>query len=388
MPTRSRIEAATGGGVGPLRRGLLPPLLPGAARRRGPGRPLPPLRRRAAAWTRASGSRRAVYLRRTPTSPRRTATRSSTTSGFGRAEGRLRLPQPDASADVRDALRGAVAAPAADAARPRADARAPGHRPHRQRRTPPASSAASGPRSSWASCSPTARRLAPAGHPHRRAGRPRDGRAREGHRLVHLTARSSSATSRSTAPARCRRPERDVIMTTSWWTTRAVLDSTLPRDQVVYLLQEDERMFYACGDERLLCQETLAEPDLAVVVNTRRLLDHLTASGAIPHLADAIVARACVSRGIEPAPARARAPSATCSSTPGPRTPATSSGAAAWCCRGPSRSGCWTPTSGTSTSSAGPPGADAARRGGAAGHEGLGWADYQDLVARWTPPWS
>jgi hypothetical protein len=73
----------------------------------------------------------------------------------------------------------------------------------------------------------------------------------------------------------------DVVMTTSWWSTRAVLDSTLPRQQVLYLLQEDERMFYPWGDDRLLCQETLAEPDLAVVVNTRRLLDHLTTSGAI-----------------------------------------------------------------------------------------------------------
>ena len=92
----------------------------------------------------------------------------------------------------------------------------------------------------------------------------------------------------------------DVIMTTSWWTTRAVLDSTLPRDQVVYLLQEDERMFYPWGDDRLLCQETLAEPDLAVVVNTRRLLDHLTTSGAIT-VADATSFEPAFP-GIEPAP--------------------------------------------------------------------------------------
>ena len=91
----------------------------------------------------------------------------------------------------------------------------------------------------------------------------------------------------------------DVIVTTSWWTTRAVLDSTLPRDQVVYLLQEDERMFYPWGDDRLLCQETLAEPDLAVVVNTRRLLDHLTTSGAIT-VADATSFEPAFP-GIEPA---------------------------------------------------------------------------------------
>ncbi|MCF6376994.1 hypothetical protein L2K70_05215 [Nocardioides KLBMP 9356] len=84
--------------------------------------------------------------------------------------------------------------------------------------------------------------------------------------------------------------DRDIVMTTSWWTTRAVLDSDIPREQVLYLLQEDERMFYAFGDERLLCSETLAEPDLAVVVNTSRLLEHLSGPGGLPHLAESAVA--------------------------------------------------------------------------------------------------
>ena len=84
--------------------------------------------------------------------------------------------------------------------------------------------------------------------------------------------------------------DRDLVMTTSWWTTRAVLDSDIPREQVLYLLQEDERMFYAFGDERLLCQETLAEPDLAVVVNTSRLLEHLSGPGGLPHLRESAIA--------------------------------------------------------------------------------------------------
>lgn len=83
--------------------------------------------------------------------------------------------------------------------------------------------------------------------------------------------------------------DRDIVMTTSWWTTRSVLDSDIPREQVLYLLQEDERMFYAFGDERLLCSETLAEPDLAVVVNTSRLLTHLV-EGGLPHLRDQAIA--------------------------------------------------------------------------------------------------
>jgi len=81
---------------------------------------------------------------------------------------------------------------------------------------------------------------------------------------------------------------RDLIITTSWWTTRAALDSTLPRDQMLYLLQEDERMFYSWGDERLLCSETLAERDVAVVVNTRRLLEHLSGPSEPLHATGAL----------------------------------------------------------------------------------------------------
>ncbi|MRG55530.1 hypothetical protein GF108_08035 [Phyllobacterium sp. SYP-B3895] len=66
----------------------------------------------------------------------------------------------------------------------------------------------------------------------------------------------------------------DLILTISWWGTRSVLGSVHPR-QILYLLQEDERMFYCHGDLRLRCAETLAEPELRVLVNTSVLFDHL-----------------------------------------------------------------------------------------------------------------
>jgi len=72
----------------------------------------------------------------------------------------------------------------------------------------------------------------------------------------------------------------DTILTTSWWTTRAVLGS-VDAAQILYLLQEDERMFYAHDDSRLRCAETLAEPNVRVIVNTQLLFDHL-AEGADP----------------------------------------------------------------------------------------------------------
>lgn len=66
----------------------------------------------------------------------------------------------------------------------------------------------------------------------------------------------------------------DVILTTSWWSTRGVLGAVDPR-QVVYLMQEDERMFYPRSDIGLLCSETISRLDLRTIVNSRLLFDHL-----------------------------------------------------------------------------------------------------------------
>lgn len=57
--------------------------------------------------------------------------------------------------------------------------------------------------------------------------------------------------------------------------------NTVPPDRIVYLLQEDERMFYPHGDDHLACSETLAERFGLVVVNTQLLLQHLTSGDNI-----------------------------------------------------------------------------------------------------------
>jgi hypothetical protein len=75
----------------------------------------------------------------------------------------------------------------------------------------------------------------------------------------------------------------ELFVTTSWWTTAATLGS-VPVERIVYLLQEDERMFYPYGDEHLRCSRVLSHPGLRFVVNTRLLFDHLAASG-MPQLA-------------------------------------------------------------------------------------------------------
>jgi SAM-dependent methyltransferase len=71
---------------------------------------------------------------------------------------------------------------------------------------------------------------------------------------------------------------RDIVLTTSWWTTWSTRQS-VPAAQIVCLVQEDERMFYPLGDDYLRCAETLANPDLTCLVNSRLLLDHFQADG-------------------------------------------------------------------------------------------------------------
>ncbi|OJW29662.1 MAG: hypothetical protein BGO51_11265 [Rhodospirillales bacterium 69-11] len=72
----------------------------------------------------------------------------------------------------------------------------------------------------------------------------------------------------------------EIFLTTSWWTTRASF-GVVPPSRIVALVQEDERMFYPQGDERLRCTETLSHPCLTTVVNTEMLFRHLV-SGREP----------------------------------------------------------------------------------------------------------
>ncbi|MFW5488403.1 MAG: hypothetical protein ACNI3A_08330 [Desulfovibrio sp.] len=78
------------------------------------------------------------------------------------------------------------------------------------------------------------------------------------------------------------RQEGELFVTTSWWTTVSTL-AGVPAQDILYLLQEDERMFYPEGDERQLCRALLERDDIDVVVNTKLLYDHLVETG-LPHL--------------------------------------------------------------------------------------------------------
>jgi hypothetical protein len=73
----------------------------------------------------------------------------------------------------------------------------------------------------------------------------------------------------------------DFFVTTSWWTTRATRSAVPPR-RIVYMLGEDERLFYPAGDDHLLCAETLSDPEIFYAVNSNILFDHLQANGLAP----------------------------------------------------------------------------------------------------------
>jgi hypothetical protein len=70
----------------------------------------------------------------------------------------------------------------------------------------------------------------------------------------------------------------DLFVTTSWWSTRRARRS-VPAEKIFYLLQEDERMFYAMGDDHLRCREMLSDRDIRFIVNSRLLFDHLADEG-------------------------------------------------------------------------------------------------------------
>jgi hypothetical protein len=70
----------------------------------------------------------------------------------------------------------------------------------------------------------------------------------------------------------------DRFITTSWWTTRGAL-SSIALERILYLVQEDERMFYPHGDDWVGCDRTLRTPGLELLVNARLLFDHLETSG-------------------------------------------------------------------------------------------------------------
>jgi len=70
----------------------------------------------------------------------------------------------------------------------------------------------------------------------------------------------------------------DIFITTSWWTTAATLPS-VPNEKIIYLLQEDERMFYPYGDDRMLCEQVLSNTKISFLINTKLLFDHLIQSG-------------------------------------------------------------------------------------------------------------
>jgi hypothetical protein len=72
--------------------------------------------------------------------------------------------------------------------------------------------------------------------------------------------------------------KQDIFLTTSWWSTASTMRA-VPKSSIVYLLQEDERMFYAFNDVRLACESVMREEGIRFVVNSETLYRHLLQDG-------------------------------------------------------------------------------------------------------------
>ena len=67
----------------------------------------------------------------------------------------------------------------------------------------------------------------------------------------------------------------ELFLTTSWRSTRGLLPIAAP-GQLVYFLQEDERMLDTAVDDEGHCVETLSNPHIRFIVKSRQLFDRLT----------------------------------------------------------------------------------------------------------------
>lgn len=75
------------------------------------------------------------------------------------------------------------------------------------------------------------------------------------------------------------------LFVASCWRAVASLIGTVPDESILYLLQQDERLRYARGDEYLRCAAVMARPGIRQVVSTQLLYDHLAQAG-LAHIID------------------------------------------------------------------------------------------------------
>ncbi len=72
----------------------------------------------------------------------------------------------------------------------------------------------------------------------------------------------------------------DWVLTTSWWTTEAALESFDP-SRIIYVVTEDERRFYRNEQPKLLIRGLLGDQRLRFAINTSALMNHLVSEGMV-----------------------------------------------------------------------------------------------------------
>lgn len=73
--------------------------------------------------------------------------------------------------------------------------------------------------------------------------------------------------------------EKDDFLCTMWENAAAVLATPTITGNIYYIMQEVETLFYDHGDRHLKCFQTLTDPRLIPVVNSKLLYDYLVANG-------------------------------------------------------------------------------------------------------------
>jgi hypothetical protein len=67
--------------------------------------------------------------------------------------------------------------------------------------------------------------------------------------------------------------DKDIYLSTSWWTTKVVEEINFRKD-FFYILQEVESFFYPSGDEQILCTTTLLKKNVKYIINSKLLYDY------------------------------------------------------------------------------------------------------------------
>ena len=70
----------------------------------------------------------------------------------------------------------------------------------------------------------------------------------------------------------------DLFITTSWWTTKSIMDS-FAKEKMIYLILENEEKLSSPGKEVEICLEVMKDEEINIVIKSEQLFDQLMSEG-------------------------------------------------------------------------------------------------------------